>query len=129
MKHFAQTRETNCGQTCVAIIEQRPIDEIEKLMGKRGMTNPIDLRRTLTKLGWGVTPPRRNKLWPLLKHGVLMIRGDHRNGHFVVKKGNWIYDPGHTRAIRLRDWLKLLATRDGGWRVASHFKVWGKQNG
>lgn len=126
MKHFPQTRETNCGQTCIAIIEQRPIEEIERLMGKRGSTRPADLRRVLTRLGWGVTRPRRDKLWPLIQHGVLMIRGDHRMGHFVVKKGNWIYDPGHARAIRLRDWIKLLGTRDGGWRVTSHFKVWGK---
>lgn len=129
MKHFAQTRENNCGQTCVAIIGQRPVEEIEKLMRKTGLTNGSDLRHALGRLGWTVTGVRRDRLWPVMDHGVLRIKGEDRVGHFVVKRRNWIFDPAFRKAIRLREWIGLLATRGGGWRVTSYLKVSGRQRG
>jgi|CXWL01.1.fsa_nt_gi hypothetical protein len=129
MRHFPQTRQNNCGQTCVAIIEQRPIDEIEKLMGKTGLTNGSDVRHALGSLGWTVTGARRDRLWPVIDHAVLKVKGDERVGHFVVKRRNLIFDPALRRSIGLRKWLGLLATRDGGWRVTSYLKISGRQRG
>jgi len=127
MRHMVQTRENNCGQACVAIVAQRPIAEIERLMGGTGLTNGSDLRHALGRLGLTVTGLRRDRLWSVLALGVLKVKGEARVGHFVVKCRNRIFDPAYPRSIGFRRWIELIGTRDGGWRVTSYFKISGRQ--
>jgi len=59
MKHLSQTRDGNCGQTCIAMISRTEIEEVEKIMRSRGMTSTKQIRDALSHLGFSLESTTR----------------------------------------------------------------------
>lgn len=126
IKRVMQTRLNNCGQTCVAMIADWPVDHVEVVMGKRGLTNWPDLRRALHRLGWRATGCKRTKFFKLAivktPRMILRVQGEGRIGHFVVKDGFKVLDPSPLEPEPIH-WSKFLAKIEAmGWRPTSYIE-------
>ena len=130
MRHLRQTRKNNCGQTCVAVITRRKIDEIHEIVGKNGRTSGVDLRRALQKCGriCSVKSVRMTK--PFIDYLeseciynqtlLCMVTGS-KMKHWIVVRGRHAYDPALDCRMHLSLYFPFLK-REGG-RITSYMVV------
>jgi hypothetical protein len=126
LKHLAQTRKGNCGQTVVAMITGRPIEEIEEVMGKKGGTRTADLKKALHHYGWKTGKrlrpchPYKDKppLTIVSVRSARMSRPKIKNSHWIIKHNHTIYDPACDEA-------DVTLVFPGVWRNEMSFlEVW-----
>ena len=99
MNHQLQNKSTNCGQTCVAMITGKSIDEIEFVLGHPGGTRTADLKKLLAT--YGFKTGARRELWkwgerlPDLCILNMQIIGIKNCTHWAVYHDGYVYDPAH----------------------------------
>jgi len=84
-----------CGQTCVAMIAGVTVEEVVKLIGKKGRTTHNDWRKALQVYGFDVLEKRRvsnKRPFPDLCIAIQKQPGHNVRHAFVMYKGQ-IYDP------------------------------------
>lgn len=115
MQRIQQPTDTTCGQTCVAMIVDRTVDEVCELMGKKGKTRSKDLVKVLQHFKFDCSPSIRvnqqTKFPPL---AILKLRHptDKTWSHWVVRKDGNDYDPSSE--------VCALAY---GWKLTSFIEV------
>ncbi len=120
MRHFTQPTKTTCGPTCVAmILEKSPKWVLSNLKLDPRATSGWELRRELKRLGVGVTKSYKYKevsYYPKLS--IVMLRpkrkyaGKYPWGHWIVRKGNCIYDPQKPKKMKLQSYKNYMALND-----------------
>jgi len=135
MKHLKQTKRSNCGQTCMAMLADKTIEEVETALGKRGCTSGTDFRKLLPKLRPSICLQERMILMSkelldkIIEGGgysialILMIRPKEKSkkGHWVVLSGKHVYDPAFDNKVSARWYLKRLSKQNR--RVTSYMVV------
>ncbi len=88
-------RSKKCGQTCLAMILDRPVDVICKEMNKYRTTDLYkDVAEKLIREGYEVKKVRRGAAFEdVPNNSVLRIQFPSGNGHFVIKHDGKYYDP------------------------------------
>lgn len=97
MHYLQQPKKSKlCGQTCLAMITDKPLEKIIELLGSKG-TSTKRITETLTKLGFhhsGKLIPRRTQ--PLPSLAICKVRREWSksgNWHWVVLSNGVVYDP------------------------------------
>lgn len=130
--HLSQTRRTNCGQTCVAMLVGHPLYRIEAMSMMRligmGKTTATELRDLLEIFGKKTTRSfvtrTRKSLESQLDRGPFILKVRERGGkgtHWVVWDDMLIYDPERQISQRMKWWLNDIER--SGWKVTSIFGV------
>lgn len=119
MTHLRQTRGSNCGQTCVAMLTGNKIARVEVMIG-RGGTWFSDLRDAMHRLGWDLGSFQRSRGEVPRRKSLVLVRigKGSKRGHWVaVAHGGIVHDPSERRPMEPEAWLKKAERR--GWRVTS----------
>lgn len=98
MKYLKQPyRSKKCGQTCLAMILNKSIDEVCKMLNNKYRSTCIykDLAVCLELNGYKVTKhyKRGLKQEEIPNNSVIRVQFPNKNGHFIVKVDNEYYDP------------------------------------
>lgn len=115
MYRIQQPTNTTCGQTCVAMIVDRTVDEVCEVMRTRGKTTVKHLIKALNHFGvvCGSKLQRYSTKSVITPLAVLRVRHPHQNlSHWVVRKNGNDYDPDSEVCV--------LAY---GWRLTSFLTV------
>ena len=106
-----------CGQVAVAVITGKPLDEVIRVIGKKGCTKTKDIVKGLRKLG-SHCAGKVQRMKGTVPLGIAQVRKKGRSGwHWVVIEGDKIWD-GH------------FGTPDGtvvwpeGWRITSYLRIY-----
>ena len=75
IRHMRQTRPSNCGQTCIAMLTGTPVSMIEQAMHTRGCTSTKQIRATLARMGYRVGPTTRVRGTPRYWPWLMELRG------------------------------------------------------
>lgn len=119
MKLIRQPKESyRCGQCCVAMISNIPINEACFKMGKTGYTFASDIYKRLGK-------PRKRKLRFTVRNrdnSILFVQWKNvEYGHWVVFNNGRIYDPAMSKSRTFTDYKDWLDRK--GARIAFKLKV------
>jgi len=116
MKWIKQYNKPNCGQIAVAVISNKSVREIYKLIGHDGYTGTKDLTKALRKLGFKCP----NKLRRLNKRPKLAVaKLSHplaHSWHWVVISNNKIFDGNYGNKSGKVNWKK-------GWKITSYLPI------
>ncbi len=117
MQRLIQPTANTCGQTCVAMISSQTVDDVCKVMGRKGGTHTRDLIKALSFYGFACG----DRLIRMNQHTVLpalaIVKVKHPTEkwtHWAVWRGNKFLDPffdGSRGAIA------------HGWRTLSYLEV------
>ena len=105
MRHLTQDSD-NCGQTCVAMVSGKSIEQVGELMDNEHGTYTVNLKLACLALGvpvvgiWSSKRCFRDNPWPPT---CLMRVLDRAAGHIIVRHGNIFYDPHGTSFYNLPD--------------------------
>lgn len=118
-----QTRDTNCGQTCMAMLMQWSVDLVEITMHCKGKTSYAKLRKFLKDHSRFTLGPT-TKIWTDdfrdIDTALLRLTFSPKESHWVITQTPFVYDPAAPTFLLLEDWLKRLPF---GARVTSFAKV------
>jgi hypothetical protein len=123
MKHVTQPARSNmCGQCCVAMLLDIPMEDAIVKVGKRGLTRSTDLARAL---GVNKRLVRKNSLPEtcIVKVSWYEDAGRKSVGHWAIKHGNMIYDPAQQAPISLDGYELLLGARIVYGKITSYMEV------
>lgn len=102
--------EQNCGQCCIATILDVPLEEAIWLIGHNKSTKSKELTKHLKCSGNKRGLPKEN--------GLCILRfNKSRNWHWIVKYGDYIYDPLRGKLIPINKYFD----KNPNYRVTSHF--------
>jgi len=122
MRHVRQTRVSNCGQACAAMIAGRVVEEVERKMRTRGCTSKRQLNEVLEHYGFclGATVVARRQRWWLRSETLLLFvkrtPEQHESDHWAVWDGEYslVLDPSCSDAMRPAAYHDVY-----GWRVTA----------
>jgi hypothetical protein len=111
-----------CGQCCVAMVTNRPIEEVIKVVGHKHSTRTRELHAALKifKVVSDKKLTRNSSNVFFSKTAILKITYDWRknNGHWVVYKNGVVYCPSG----EINHWTEYLKTPSMG-RITSFLKI------
>lgn len=112
---YQPVRSNLCGQACVAMILNIPIEEAVKLVGKRGLTNTKHIRKALAKHKLVMSTWQRpnKKRENRLYMARIRTKGQWRSHWIVLDRDGTIYDPVFGVGMPMPD----------GWRVTSIYEI------
>ena len=86
---------TQCGQACIAMLANTTPARVAKATGNDGPTTWEELYSVLNQFGIVCAPKLRPcfQLEDLPPVAVIALPGAGGLGHWVVKYGDWVYDP------------------------------------
>ena len=136
-RHLQQPERSRvCGQTVVAMITGRSVEEVCQLIGKTGTTKLSDIKKALEHFGVKVGYPvrynnRLKKNRPQLPEFCLIrlkrTSGRKASGHLTFYYKGTFYDPGAPRLFTdINEFLShhtRLSFRKGEWRRVNTFLV------
>jgi len=115
MKHLKQDKGYNCTQTCLAMMSNKSIREVENIVGHdESMDIVMDVINTCEKLnipvdeGWVDIKPNLiySHFYPSNCFVFVRNRCNRLNGHMIVRYNNKFYDPnGMTYRFLLRRYI------------------------
>jgi hypothetical protein len=113
-----QDKKNNCGQTCAAMIMERPIDQITTKIGKTGKTSAKDLFKALDYeryLHTDKLQKMRPEHYLSLKESnytssiyLCRIKNTDKSSHWIVMHGHHIYDPAYPYTWEIKEYFRLL---------------------
>lgn len=119
LKHLQQPDNSNlCGQTCVAMITGRPLQDVIDVIGRGGThftgSRKANLQKAFTALGKGTLGPviqlrsTTEGQPPMKGTYIVRIRWSQKpqRSHFVVLHNGVVYDPGWPRLASFQEWLQ-----------------------
>jgi hypothetical protein len=115
LRPLRQPTPTSCGQTCLAIVAELPVTQIQRLIRKRGRTTPKDIEYGLELIGR--RDVRRVKLAAgdaLPAPCIALLRGKDV-AHWVVFDGESVLDPHRGWRARLDGYQRFVVS-GRGWR-------------
>jgi hypothetical protein len=127
MKSIKQNRNTNCGQTTVAMLAGVTIEESEKVYGHGKTSNIREAKKALKELGFeaGATVKVDNRKRWSLPTGKAFIRikyGKRNCGHFMAQDNDGtIYDPNGKVYKDREEMLKDYNSRYSVRTLVSHY--------
>lgn len=118
MDHIKQSKNNNCGQTCLQMLTKKSLEEVEIAVGKKGSTFGKDLIRGLNTLGYYATSKTLRVVSDFEKflrsskevHGVYVfcVTFPKNRKHWVVLQGGHFYDPAMNDKMRIKSYFKRL---------------------
>lgn len=99
IRHRRQTNNENCGQACVAMLADMPIEWVSQAIGKDGGTRAQDIIRGLRFYGFNVGDRftvcgvKKNKPPDLC---IIKLSFEYRKkqkSHYVLRNGDFYHDP------------------------------------
>lgn len=119
MDRLQQPTRTTCGQTCVAMLVGRPVDEVCTVMGRKGKTSTRDLINGLRHYGLscGDRLARYNKNTVLPPLAILRLKHPQENyTHWVLHKDGENFDPDSVVCVVAYGWsiISFLEVRMHG---------------
>ena len=126
MRHLLQPSGSRvCGQVAVAVLTDKPVEEIYQLVGHKHCTKTRELIDALAKLGLVTTsrciPATRFVEIPHL--ALVQVHEKNRSGwHWIAMSDGRVYDGNLPGDISLGNYQLYL--RDCGRRITSYLPVW-----
>lgn len=126
MKHIIQGDKRNCGQIAVAILTNRSLEEVEKVVGHTHSTRTKELAKALGYFGYSALNRRKAvKTFPTGKwFGIVHTRFKtrQRGGHWVAVAKGKVYDGCVSRAMSIEEYTQMLD--ETGWKITAALPVW-----
>lgn len=116
----------NCGQIAVAILTDKSVEEVEKLIGHKHGTKTKELALALHKYNYR-SPTRRarsNKMPDKHWRGIIHTRhnGQKRGGHWIAVYDGTVFDGCSRGPMTVKEYAEQLALTD--WRITAVLPVW-----
>lgn len=116
---------STCGQHCLAMISGKTVDEVCKLIGRKGGTRTVDMVKGLRILGFECDTKLRPLKQTLSGTVLLHIRFYNTTksywGHWALYHNRTVYDPGRLVPYNLSSYLISLENKGG--RLTSILKI------
>ena len=98
MTHLTQDKEYNCSQTCVAMLSNKSIREIEEIVGHDIGIDVFDLNHICKKVSVrvGKWKDKKSIFFPLNCIVHVVNRKDPNVGHAIIRKNGKFLDPNGT---------------------------------
>jgi hypothetical protein len=121
MIHVLQGKN-QCGQACVAMLMNISLDDAIIKVGKKGKTNLRDLLPVLREK-FIIDESRLKRLKRLneVHTGILKIRWNKKQSHWVVKSGFEIYDPSFPCVYSANDYAHWVDSVGG--KISSYLPL------
>lgn len=84
--------KNNCGQIAVAVITGKTVEEVSKVIGKKGCTKTKDLIKALRHFGYNCPNKCKKMSRPRLGIGQLHDTNRKSGWHWIVVDGNQTFD-------------------------------------
>jgi hypothetical protein len=121
MKFYHQFSKRNCGQIAVAAITERPVKEIEAIVGHNHGTSTKELIRALEACGFSVLAKRCSPhTLPTL--GLAQVHNTKPGWHWVAIGDGRVWDGTEAGAILLSEYRAIVAAHHNG-RLTSFLPV------
>lgn len=133
LRHIKQDKDSNCGQTCVAMLTGKSIKKVEEWMNRYGRTKTHDIVFALREHGYDVPFMQLTRCigdWAsgfpymcIIKMTWKDLTKGSNDSHWIVKRGNEVYDPAQDDVMSWMTYYNMFRNCPTKMRPTSYLEV------